>query len=258
MNFGKLSISKLLVIFITFLLGACSSNKRILIGVYEFSPEHENKIQHLYHDTKLEISKYNGRHLGLPFKVIKDLKNEASPAYTEDYSDKIVLISEFKNEEKLNQYLNSPSVLNAFKEIRIHTIEESLFVAKEFNPLGMMKPTPTIAQRESGTGQKFLMLNNIEMKSFLNPLTPLRIKRYMDSNFPNLNKNNVKIFTSYEKIQNIRGNYPFEVMFLTEWQSIENFENYHLDPEFVKLAKETRNKAFVQFTESMTQDIELK
>ena len=72
----------------------------------------------------------------------------------------------------------------------------------------------------------------------------------MNKNFPRLKEAEVKVIMPFEKIDDIRGKYNFEVLFLSEWASEKSFDEYHSRCRFINLAKKTRNKSFSAFTES--------
>ena len=252
-----------IILLLCAMFTGCShmSDKRYLVSVYQQQGEQgvvestvvESAITAFYSKTQALLAGNRGHYLDAPIIISKALPNPAQPAYTARAPGNVIFIAEFPDRKHLNAYLKNPEVLAQMNSMAQSSQQERVFMAKEFNPMGMLPAHPAVGQFERRAAPAFIMVNDIAMKSFLNPLTPYRITRYMNINFPNLKNAEVKMMMPFEKVTDIRGNYPYEVLFMSEWSSEEAFNEFHQQDDFIQLTKTTRNKAFSAFTESKAQ-----
>jgi len=235
------------------LISGCNhlSDKRYLVSVYQ--QQDERSIVEHYSNTQKLLASHSGQYLDAPIILSKALLNPAQPTYTEPSLGNVIFIAEFPNRAQLNTYLKNADVLDQINAIEKSSKQEYVFVAKEFNPMGLLPTYPAVGQFARREEPAFIMVNDIAMKSFLNPLTPYRITRYMNKNISNLGDAEVQMMMPFKKVADIRGNYPYEVLFMTEWPSEKKFNEFHDQYDFIQLTKSTRNKAFSAFTESKAQ-----
>ena len=232
-------------------LTGCSHmrDERYLVSFYEIDNSSE-VISDYFVETKQLLSKVGASYLDAPLSIDKELPNSAQPEYTRHSPGNVIFIAEFPNRERLDDYLKKGDVIQAMDGIGNISQNEIVFIAEDFNPMGMMNGTSRLGSFEYRKDSGFIMLNSIAMNSFINPMTPYRIMSYMNNNFPRLETAQVKMIMPFEKVEDIRGHYDYEVLFLSEWPSEEVFNKFHSDEGFIELAKDTRNKAFTGFTES--------
>jgi hypothetical protein len=245
-----------LVIFAAIIISGCSNldNKRYLVSVYQIDNEELNvkkQAVEYFKITKPLINKNNGSYLTFPLLNEKDLTSLALPAFTQPKIGNLIFVAEFENRTALDNYVkDSVTPMNAIAKM---ATKEIVFIAKDFNPMGMMEDIPSLRDFKPRDRPAFLMVNDISMNSFLNPMNPYRIMRYMNSNLPGLKEANVGFIRPLEKVENVRGNYAFDVLNLSEWPSEQVFNDFHRNSDFIKLTSKTRNKAFKKFTESKAQ-----
>jgi len=234
----------------------CSSknSKRYLVSIYQLNNAIESS-EIYFKATNSLLGKNDASYLKSPIVIEKDLPNSAQPSFTEAAIGNVIFIAEFKNRESLDSFVKNADVIEHMDAIARAAHEEIVFIAEDFNPMGMMVDTIPLKDFETRIKPAFLMINDISMNSFLNPMTPYRIMSYMNDNFPLLEEAQVRFIRPLEKVENLRGNYAFDVLNLSEWPSEQVFTDFHLNPTFIKLAKDTRNKAFDGFTESKAQSI---
>lgn len=245
---------KLLIIFVIsyMFLAGCShmQDKRYLVSFYQMDNPTKSDITDYFVETKHLLSKQGASYLDAPLLIDKELPNSAQPEYTQHSPGNVIFIAEFPNREKLDDYLKSVKVIEAMDGLGNISQNENVFIAEDFNPMGMMNDASRLGSFEYRKDSGFLMLNSIAMNSFINPMTPYRIMSYMNNNFPRLEAAQVRMIMPFEKVEDVRGFYDYEVLFLSEWPSEEVFNKFHSDKGFIELAQDTRNKAFSGFTES--------
>ena len=239
-----------LLIFFTLIISGCShiDDKRYLVSIYQLDNARQQSLAH-YQATSRLTDKHDAQ-LKAPIIIEKNLPNTAQPAFTQAYLGNVIFIAEFSNSKNLDAFLADSQVRSSMDSLAKTASKEIVFIAKDFNPMGMMTDTAPLNAIKPRKAPAFLMINDITMNSFLNPLTPYRIMRYMDGNFPRLQQAQVGFIRPLQKMSNVRGDYQFDVMGISEWPSERIFNQFHANPDFIKLARTTRNKAFAAFTES--------
>jgi hypothetical protein len=233
------------------LVTGCSNldSERYLVSIYKLDNAKEESNVYLK-ATSPFLSKYYGSYLQSPLIIEKNLPNPAQPSFVQESVGNVILIAEFKNRKNLDRFVEDVDVIKHMNAIGKKTEREIIFVAKDFNPMGMMADTTQLKNFELRGEPTFIMINDISMNSFLNPMTPYRIMRYMNENFPLLKESNVRFIRPLEKVKDLRGNYNFDVLNLSEWPNEQVFDDFHSNQVFIKLATDTRNKAFRSFTEA--------
>lgn len=243
-------VVSVLVIQLILLIGCSNlSGKRYLVSVYNLEKGKEITLGQYFNSTEL-LEKRGAHYLTSPIMIEKSLPNKAQPEYIQNALGKVLMIAEFPDEARLIAYIEDPAVQAHFDKAQDFSNSELIFIAKEFNPMGMMPSQPPIGTFVNRKKPAFIMINDISMNSFIKPSTPYRIMKYMNANFPKLQVAGVKMIMPLEKVSDVRGQYPFEVLFMSEWPSERIFNEFHADKDFIKLTAETRNKAFSRFTES--------
>lgn len=239
------------LMFFTLIISGCSQidDKRYLVSIYQLDNARQQSLAH-YQATAVLLTDKHGADLKAPIIIEKNLPNAGQPQFTQDYLGNVIFIVEFNNAKNLDAFLGDNQVRMSMDWLANLASKEVVFIAKDFNPMGMMADTASLNAFKARKAPAFLMINDITMKSFLNPLTPYRIMGYMDGNFPRLQQAQVSFVRPLQKVSNVRGDYKFDVMGISEWPSEQVFNQFHDDPDFIKLAKATRNKAFAAFTES--------
>ncbi len=225
-------------------------DERYLVSFYQMDPSSRSDVSDYFIETKLLLSGVGASYLDAPLLIDKELPNAAQPEYTSHSPGNVIFIAEFPNQESLDDYMTKEDVIQAMDGIGKVSQNEIVFIAEDFNPMGMMNDTSRLGSFEYRDESGFLMLNSIKMNSFINPMTPYRIMSYMNNNFPRLEAAQVRMVMPFEKVEDVRGHYDYDVLFLSEWPSEEVFNQFHSDEGFIELAKDTRNKAFSGFTES--------
>jgi len=247
----KIGIMRMVTIVLAMLVTGCSNfdSKRYLVSIYKLDNAKEESSAYLM-ATSPFLSQNHGLYLQSPLIIEKNLPNPAQPSFVQESVGNVIFIAEFKNRKSLDSFVEDADVVKHMNAIGNKTEREIVFVAKDFNPMGMMADTTQLKNFESQGEPAFIMINDISMNSFLNPMTPYRIMRYMNENFPLLKQSNVRFIRPLEKVQDLRGNYNFDVLNLSEWPSEQVFDDFHINKIFIKLATDTRNKAFSGFTEA--------
>jgi hypothetical protein len=178
------------------------------------------------------------------------ITNPALPDYVSGLPGNYIVISQFPSQTELDLFLKADFFSN--ERVLPDGIELSeIASAKLFKPMPFMPTAPVIGSIEHAKEPGFILLNGISMQSMLNPMTPIRMGRYMSANMSNLKNNGVKMLEAFEITQRVKGVYDFDMLFLTEWPSMEIYKQIHDDRNFIDLAKKTRNRAFKAFSEDL-------
>lgn len=237
-------------IFVLLILSSCSNQPSYLVSVHNIGEHKEKEYEEFYVTTKKLLLEANGAYLDKPIIIDEELPNEAMPSISSKFQGDRILIAEFPTKKDLNIYLNNQSVKKSMDKLSIVANKESVFTASEFNPMGMLTTPPKLGSVPYRDDPAFIMINSFSFKSMLNPLNPIRIMSYMNTNGPRIEAAGVKVLMPFKKLKDIRGSAEFEALFLTEWPSKKEFYRFHKDKTFIDLSKKTRNKALDVFTES--------
>lgn len=79
--------------------------------------------------------------------------------------------------------------------------------------------------------------------------------RYTQINTPRIEAAGVQLLAPFEHIADLEGEFGYDMLFLTEWESRDSFESFQSDPEFLTLARGLRNRSLDRFAESEGQRI---
>lgn len=237
----RISYLIFILLFIPFLTGCGASPQKYLITFYDV------KEPKTFHQTFASIDKrlkfHKGKFIVPPIHNQGRIANSALPKYTRRLPGNFISVARFETMNDLKAYTRS--VHTNLKSNLVNT----MVVASIFKPMPFMPDFPVIGSVPHKEEPAFILLNGITMNSMLNPLTVTRMMSYMNNNFDKLKELGVVMLASFQIDETLVGNYPYDMLFLTEWPSMKVFQTLHKNPDFIALAKRTRNKAFQQFAE---------
>jgi len=146
------------------LLSACSNVKeRYLIAIYDKTEQKSTVLQESYGPLST-IKPYQGKLLVSPMVVESDLKNKAQPEYTSYLAGKTIVLMSFPDSDSLTRYIESESSL---AKAAADGMPKALYIAKLFNPMGMMSKYHSIEKAKMESVDAFVLVNSIAMRSFI-------------------------------------------------------------------------------------------
>lgn len=125
---------------------------------------------------------------------------------------------------------------------------EARFSAKKFRPLPSMPDAPILCATAPAPAPAFILLDGITMKK--GPVAPVRVMRYMKRNLPRLEGAQVDLLGTLAVRSVDAGSFDFDMLFMTQWPSLEVFDTFHSDAEFIADAQRYRNPAMRRFGEA--------
>lgn len=125
---------------------------------------------------------------------------------------------------------------------------EARFSAKKFRPLPSMPDAPMLCASAPAPAPAFILLDGITMKK--GPVAPVRVMRYMKRNLPRLEAAQVDLLGTLAVGRVDAGSFDFDMLFMTQWPSLEVFDTFHEDTEFIADAQRYRNPAMRRFGEA--------
>lgn len=226
-------------------ISGCASSTKYLISFYSTDDLKHPEFFSAMQSVETEVVRDGGRFLVDPIRIDRELRSNASPAYQSTINADFILISAFDTSHELEAHLSHASQNNLPEGI---TLSASV-TARLFKPMPFMPEASVIGSIKHRGEPAFILLNGISMNSMANPMTGIRMMRYMWNNLPKLKARDVTLLEAFEVVERVRGEYPYDMLFLTEWPNQSVFDEFHADPTFIELAQTTRNRAFHSFSE---------
>lgn len=198
--------------------------------------------------TALNASKFNGSFVTEPVHVLSQIETAVKPEYTTAFDYDRVFILKFKDRRKARAYLKDSSVSKLRTEYQSRFLKHTAFIGKTMRALPGMEDFPLISTAALRPEPAFLLINAIDMKMYPGPV--MRMMKYFKRNYPLLKENGTGFFATFKVSKVVYGDFPFGMLFLTEWESMENFQKVHDHPSFRKNVH-LRNSSFSGFTEAL-------
>jgi len=172
------------IVILLLVTGGCAMPKdRFLISYYSTS-----NTEKLHDESATEaLAKHGGRLVVAPIANLGPIENNATPDYLSRLPGNYISIAVFESKTALNEYLK----VNPNGPASADVVADALVVAKIFKPMPLMQDMPVIGSVEHREEPSFILLNGISMNSMLNPLTIIRMTRYMAANTSKLEKQGV-------------------------------------------------------------------
>jgi len=92
----------------------------------------------------------------------------------------------------------------------------------------------------------FILVNAIKMKK--SPRAIMKMMKYFKRNYPSTTENRAHYFSTLKVAKVLEGEFDFQTLFLTEWESEDAFQKAHNLDSFKENAH-LRNSSFTRFTE---------
>ena len=230
-------------------LGCTSTPKdRYLLSFYSVSGDLTKETLRAELDRQeVALRHHQGRLAVAPIQNTGPIESAALPDYTSALPGNYLIVQTFPSKVHLDGFLEEQdrADTSAHTNLRI----DAAVTAKLFKPMPMMQDYPVIGSIPHRESPAFILLNGISMNSMANPMTGIRMLRYMNANLPKLEAQGTTLLGTFEVLDVVRGAFDFDMLFLTEWESPAAFDAVHQDPEFIDIARKTRNRAFRRFAD---------
>ncbi len=195
-------------------------------------------------DTTSLMKKHGGGYIVAPIKVEKELVNDYLPDAYSEFPSEYVTIAAFDNADALNGYLSSASKHFDSWSGKFET--STRFVAGLAPSPGGGGVGTVISQEALRGGDAFILLN---AASFVqSPDTPTNLAKYGSAGSVVVGAG-TNFFATFAKVAPVTGEFPFQILFLSEWASEEAFDSVHHNPTWQAVAP-YRNKSLTGFTEA--------
>lgn len=201
-----------------------------------------------YVEALKKLVKQEGGELHVrPIKVVQQIETDVKPASTTAFGYDWVGILHFPNKKTANKFALGEDyaqlIVQHSKAFRTHTS----FLSKRMSALPGMPNFPLIQNDLLHPDPAFLLVNAIDMKK--TPGAVMRMMRYFKSNYPLLTDYGTQFFATFKVSEVVQGAFGFDMIFLTEWESMEKFHEVHEHPKFRENVH-LRNNSFKGFTEA--------
>ncbi len=239
-----------LTMFAIFVLGGCATtpDSRYLLSFYDVSAQPTDElIENVLDSLEPRLATHGGELAVAPIRNTGPLHTAAIPEYTTNVPGDYLIISRFPSQKALDSFLESDEIRSDRDRSGVHI--GAMVTAKVFKPMPTMPDYPVIGTIDHRHDPAFILLNGISMNSMVNPMTGIRMLRYMNANLPTLEEAGTIVLAAFEALDVVAGKFDFDMLFLTEWPSLEVFNDIHAEASFIDLARKTRNRAFNRFAD---------
>lgn len=190
------------------------------------------------------MKKHRGKYVVPAIKVEEELLNDYLPSVYSAFPSRYVTIAAFDNSDALGAFLSSAKQHFASWSNRLeNTIRFSAAVMPSPNSDMIF---PVIGEAQWRPEPAFILLNASSFKKL--PETPQYIGKY-GSATPVVVGQGTRFLATFAKTGDVTGNYPHDILFLSEWASDEAFKAVHDAPEW-RAVVPFRNFALASFTEA--------
>lgn len=245
------------LLLLLMMLSGCSSNpERYMISIHQIDIANGREgpdLAAVTDEINQLLEPVAGQWALPPVKLNGDMNNPGSPEYAASLGGHYAVLTRFADKKQAQAYTDALSQKMAESNSVLAATTQIAFTSKVFKPMPTMPDFPVISleslEYEDSGG--IIMINAIDMKNpLLNPLMLPRMLRYTARNTPALEAYGTNLFASFKVLDVVRGEFPFEAIFLTEWRSREACVAFHQQEDFLTMAKNWRNPSFEGFIES--------
>jgi len=216
-------LKQVLIVAFVLIFNVACAQKNYLVSIYDIEPSKVDEINNLYQQTTTNLQNTEGRLLAKPLLIKKELHSPSMPVYTKPLQGNVITVLEFPNKKSIKAYLKSDSKRVIDDHFSKHTNNEVSFLAKEFNPFGMLGTEPPLGDIDHKPDPAFILVNALTLKSFVNPATPYRMMQYKKKNFHRVKSVGVEMLMPLKKTKSVKGEYEHEILFLTDTESKAQF-----------------------------------
>ena len=200
-----------------------------------------------YIDRLEEIAKFHHGVLSVnPIVINGQIETEVTPEYTTAFNYDYILIIRFENRKNAKNYSKDTRTLDNFTHLSARITKQSVFLSKNMMALPGMPDFPEINNELIRPAPSFILVNAIKMKK--TPGSIMKMMKYFKRNYPAITASGTSYFSTLKVAKVLKGDFDFQMLFLTEWASMDAFQELHRSPSF-KENVHLRNTSFTGFTE---------
>lgn len=235
----------LVVMFAITISGNSYAKSHFIIDMVKLKKK-ENSINY-YLETAKNIAKtYNGTLMVNPISIEGQIKTDVAPTYTTAFDFDYIFILRFDKKSDAKKYAKDSRTLKNYIDFSILVEKQTVFLSKNMMALPGMPKFPEIDNKLLRPEPAFILVNAIKMKS--TPTSIVRMMKYFKRNHPSITESGTNYFSTFKVLKVLKGEFNFKTLFLTEWKSMEAFNEIHYSQNFKKNVH-LRNKSFKGFTE---------
>ena len=199
------------------------------------------------------IADYNGKIIVHPIENQGILESEGRPNFATEYPREYTIILYFQNRNYLDAFLEDEERIIAAESWQTFSKNLIQYVAVEQPAQPGLPKFPLISPellrddppaRNEGA---LILLNAVQFKQ--EPQVPENINTFFGLAGPANIAAGTFFFSTLQKTENLIGDFPFDVLFLTEWASLEAYDLVHDTPELIDASQQYRNPSLLGFTE---------
>lgn len=189
---------------------------------------------------------YNGTLMVNPINIDGQIETDVAPKYTTAFDYDYIFILRFDKKSDAKKYAKDHKIAINYKHLSVIAENQTVFLSKNMMALPGMPKFPEIDNKLVRPAPAFILVNAIKMKT--TPTSMIRMMKYFKRNYPSITKSGTNYFSTFKVVKVLKGKFDFKMLFLTEWKSMEAFNEVHSSSNF-KNNVHLRNKSFNGFTE---------
>lgn len=238
-------IKRTLLIIAFSITGNTFAKSHFIVDMIKLKANKSN-LEIYINELKSIAKKYSGELNVNPINVIGQIETEVAPKYTSPFNYDYILIIHFDKKSNALNYTKDNRTLVNYNNITDLIIKQTVFFSKNMMALPGMPKFPEIENKLIRPEPSFILVNAIKMKSTLGAM--MKMMKYFKRNHPTIAESGTHFFSTLKVVKVIKGDFDFNMLFLTEWASMDAFNELHNSIRF-KENVHLRNSSFKRFTE---------
>ena len=238
-------IKILLVMLALTVTGNTFSKSHFIIDMVKLKKK-ENSINYYLETLKSIAKTYNGTLMVNPITIEGQIKTDVAPTYTTDFDYDYIFIIRFDKKSDAKKYAKDSRTIKNYTDFSKLVENQTVFLSKNMMALPAIPKFPEIDNILIRSEPAFILVNAINMK--MTPTSMIRMMKYFKRNYSSITKSGTNYFSTFKVAKVLKGDFDFKMLFLTEWASMEAFNEVHDSSNF-KENVHLRNKSFKGFTE---------
>lgn len=236
-------------LLLSLVASGCAPKTGYVVGIYSPEADHaEDALDRHVERFQAVVERDGGRVLVSGLDAVRELPNPATDSLDPMPRGRI-LVAKFDSRRAARRFSRGDDVVRLEAEAAAQGVLTSArLTAKKFRPLPSMPDAPMLCAHAPAPAPAFILLDGITMKR--GPAAPLRVMRYMKRNLPRLEEAQVDLLGTLAVKHVDAGSFDFDMLFMTQWPSLEVFDTFHEDAGFIADAQRYRNPAMRRFGEA--------
>jgi len=205
-----------------------------------------NDIRRLASNLQRELRAHRGNFVTDPIRISREFDNPGrpGPSVARNHPGDVLLIAEFRSASRRNAFDNDRDVIRIRGAIPSRTPEIIRFQGTSLGPTAFA--LPNISNNQIRRGSAYLLLNALTLRLSRLP----GFIAYSTASLPELLRLGTRTFAPINVTRNLKGNYGFRMLSITDWRSINTLNQFHNSRSFLSRVR-LRNAGLSRLTDSL-------